>query len=716
MKNSLLTLTLISSLISSTFADDLTLAIKTQKLGLKHLKQVVERSVTCQEKLTENQYSESFCQEMKGEHKGFDFYARESEKEVDVYYDQLLKSLNSKRPSPEISAFKKMIDDAYQSCLSEGTYQENVSEPPLKEVISNSAVSEELKKNILFPYNDKSDSFSMDPAVLNSKLMSIISEIKYGGYGDQKNTLERINQLAKKAMQLRRDIYLKNPELILHIANQREYFTNEESFWGTIYDQTGLTRNDFSAKQKQAFKSRLAIGKIYDLLPEYRLTETPVETQISLSPEDIYVRQNGEKLDISRASPYEDENWEKPLLSVDILVQKTDLSPQEATEALLKFNVHDFKSHGADEITPLISSILTGPKREEAIALRALFDEIITDIKELEDENMGGNDKNTDSEDSEVFCKEQQDGMIRDYASISYVGNFYNDPTNLAFIQDTYDRAIGLMKRTIQASNISSQSKKSLPLHLDQAVLDLPEINTKLIPIYMKETSDLYFKAKKLYPEFTSAEIIKSLQKKIGYTDKYAEISRAKDFLGVNAAYSPDDEDGYDSHKISCTCGMSGKAIRQNNPDFLLGVFGHEIGHALDPSFSARTRNNYSKHSLEMLASLRSCLIKNNNNLWTKAGEDYADHWESLFREQMIREDSNKEDWPLRRLKMILEQYSNICENTENVIEPHSINSYRFAHVYSNPALQKEYSEYQIPSVPFCEDIKLDTQRPASEK
>lgn len=696
------------------------LALKAQDLSREHVERVVTQSVDCYQELGDQEYRKSFCQKMKNEHRGFDYYATENEKEVKLFVEKLKQDLAGKNLSPKLRAMKRLIDDETQACQAEAESESDLSAPPLEKSSQSAAIRSELEENLLFPYDKENDAFAMDPQVMNTLFMELINSTSYDGIKDYNNLHQRANSLAQRAMQLRRKIYLDHPELIIHLADSRSYVApNQESFWSAIYEQTGLTKNDFSDSQKKAFESRVAIAQTQELLKNYRLS---ANTNSAAAPrmrmprvEDIQISEDDEsKLDL--VLPDTDETADedtRPLLTVDLLMKETGLERALATETLLKFNIHDGTNYQKQHITPIVASALTGARREEVIALGALHEEILNDLKEAqvslrEDVSEGETASDADEYD---YCADQRERRIRDFASLEHLSNFYNDKANVDFMTSTFTKAQGLMQRTIQNSNMSAETKQKLIKHIAETKLEIPQVSAKDLETYAVDSARLYFEAKNKIENAYASELINGLQEQMNYTAKYYQVYKARQLTGVNAFYSPDDLDGDEAHKVTCTCGMAGKAVQNNNPDFLLGVMGHELGHALDPTFSARTRANFSAHSREMIDELRACLIKTNNNLWTKSGEDYADHWESLFRQQMLVEEKNQADWPLRRLKMMLEQYSIICQGEENVIEGHSVNSYRFTHVYSNPELRREYSEFNLPQVPYCDQIQVDTSR-----
>lgn len=694
-------------------ASDLVLALKAQEVAREHVERVVSQSVDCYQELGDQGYRKSFCQKMKNEHRGFDYYIQENEKEVQLFVDKLKQELEGKNLTPKLRAMKRLIDDELRACQEEMSSENDLSAPTIEESNSSPPFRSELEKNLLFPYDKESDAFAMDPQVMNNKFMELINNTSYDG----EEFHQRANSLAQKAMQLRRKIYLDNPELIIHLGDGRSYVApNQESFWSSIYVQTGLTKNDFSANQKKAFESRVAIAQTQELLNDYRLStnKEQKETAPMRSPrvEDLQISEDLEsKLDlVLPQSDGEQDEATKPLLTVDLLMKETGLERDLATETLLKFNIHDGTNYQKLHVTPIVIAALTGTHREEVIALGALHEELLSDIEQAQ---TAENDSAVNTDDAPEFdyCADQKERRIRDFATLEHLSNFYNDKANVDFMKSSFNKAQGLMQRTIQNSNMSSDSKQKLIKHIEETTLEIPQVSPRDLETYAIDSARLYFEAKNKMKEAVASELINGLQEQMNYTYKYNQVYKARQLTGVNAFYTYDDLDGDESHKITCTCGMAGQSVQNSNPDFLLGVMGHELGHALDPASSARTREHYSTHSREMVDDLRTCLIKTNSNLWTKSGEDYADHWESLFRQQLIAEEKDQADWPLRRLKMMLEQYSIICEGEQNVIVSHSVDSFRFTHIYSNPELRREYSEFNLPQLPYCDQIQVDSSR-----
>lgn len=690
---------------------NLELSVKSTTLSKEYLDSLLKQIGSCYEASGEEAYRKKFCEEMKGEMQGFDYYSAQGEKELSEFTDKLKDELKAKNLPEYLKSFKKMIDEEYKYCNLPVSDQGDYSGGGLEDEGYPPEVMNSVKVNPIFAYFPETDTFSLSPDDMNGRYMELINSLNDPEIENREELLKRANDLARRALLLRKTIYLENPSLLLPVSMQVQYgFGYQTSFWSYIYEKTGLTKEDFPDKQKEAFELRHAVDTAKTMAWNYKL-ESSAEVPQSGERAQVRFSENGNG-ELIIEPPKRDTmlsiKKDKPLLTVDVLVKEAGLSPDIARAALDELKQNQRSKEEAKVLTKEVASILTGPHQKDIKAISAEYRSINAAIEES---RRKAADKDIENYEPSDYCESRRDDRIKELASTQYVQKFYGDKKNKAFLNQSFDKARGLLQRAIARSNLSEESKVQLNAHLDEVTIQIPEVSQKDIETFTKKNADLYFKALELYPDADPLTLVEDIQKEMGYWDQYSNFSGAKKFLGTNAFYNPDNLDGQNNHSVTCTCNISSQAVAQNNPDFLIGVLGHELGHSLDPGLAIRTHDRYSSHSLEMMDDLKKCLIATNKDLSTKQSEDYADHWESIMREQMILEDSGKPDWAMRKLKMSLEQYSVICEGNANVMEAHSDNPYRSHHVMSNPKVREEFSELKTPIVPYCEQIKLSEEK-----
>lgn len=740
----LLIYSLCYSLTFSVSARDVDLAARRAVTDLSALGPFVQAASNCYRELGSSRYRETFCRNNQGSLLNFETINLELADKKDATHALWLEHLDDPTKAPKyMRPILQLVNREYEECRKfEQEYEEGESdyeqgpeddgewgdqEPIEGEVELNSLLFNEDEEpgeaygppqhiiEHFFP-RDFRGAFSMVPGFFNARIAELET---YGPVLGDEQSRSRINALRDQALRLRQRMLKENPVLMNYMVGQMEYEGEEEGvFWSSVQESTGLDPREIPAEAKSFNR----------VLRHFQSTVRQLESEGYVFPENEGSRigEQASLLTIERRSDgtyhgeYRSNDGEpQPVISDELLASRLGWSGEELSanfEMIVRYTSPlDVHNEDFSAVTELGDRYQTDIRewnvgRDQIIGL---YNQKLDESAE-EEPAYWSHYSGSGQESTEDPCQNNRETRLRDFTDQATVISLHADPEARQFMESNYNEALELMKGMIDEMNLSPGSKVGMKEILDGVNFDMPQVSlehwsgmheeaVKIVDMLQEQELEYYFG-----PSFDTA--MEHLHAQEGY-GIYAQLEM---FDSANAFYERHGPD-HSGHRIGFGCGYLLPSVRGEGADLFLGTLAHELGHALDPGYSTPNRDKYSEETLETINELRACLVEQNQGLFTRLGEDFADHIEAHFLAHSMRATSDDESWPLRRQRLLQFHYSAICEEENPGMASHSHNEYRSRHILSHPYTASEFGEFNLPTIPFCPQLLLPSSGGSSQ-
>jgi hypothetical protein len=714
------------------------LALRTVLTDINRIESFVSQAADCYQSQELEEYQENFCRNHEPYLYSFQSISAQLQRDKDNNFLKWQGYLNGAVAPDYAKPILKVINDGYEACVEEENRR-------LKEAESSEEYFDETQADIYFTdgpndlwdeelYEEEQEpvassvidlflprnyngNISLNPDFFNQRLSSIEA---YGSMLNDPESRELIASTTRRASDLRARILLQNPLLLRYMfADMPHLNQSVDVFWAQIQSKTGIdpalipsdVRSDYErVRHFRSVLNDLLNNQGFVLPSDGDHVVSQETTDFGHLPQ--LTRNSAGEIDFE-FNPEVRPTIVPRVLNDEILLQALGASREDLIRS---FYTNERYSMPLDE------------NNLDMAEINSIFEQYATEIRELDrletqirDRYRAAVESNFEAEglgdppddyQEENFCESSRQLELRDVSDRDYVIDFYQNPTNREFIQNQFTMAQDIMAETINRLGLSRGSTLGVQRLLSDVTFDYPDqLTHESHSQYYQDLDQGLHWFGLVYPSFSRFEGRDRTQEFLANEGRYNELNNIFDYDGVNGSYMPNSAYRDGNHFIRTGCGLAHPSIQENNPELLLGVIAHELGHALDPNLSITNREFYSPGSLQQVADLRSCLISNNNGRYSSVDEDFADHLESHFYATLTSQSQGQPDWSLRRLRFLHHAYSALCEDRrDSFLDTHSSDRYRYAHVISHPDLRSEYGEYALPSVPFCPQLVSPTR------
>lgn len=697
-------------------------AVDLAELNLAGFQAFLSSATSCYQRLGPLRYREIFCEQNQSELQGYQALtvSLEAEKEVfqqkwKDFYDGKVSPPRQLRPL--IESVKKEVekcekDEAFYASEGEGGEYEEGSEEGTEEYsdyeTEEPAPEVEAEVNAdgpplirprprprpaaeVFLGTQMETGISLNPEIFNGDLSQIAASLTVLNKPEDQ---ARLRRYLERASELRRRVFLANPQLLtVMITEMSGHYGSDELFWYEVERSTGISPRDIPADVREN----------YNLLQTYRRAFTDPDQPAA---NDNSLLQLQETTPGNYTVEYT-EYHEAPGLDFEAVKRRTGWTAEEYSRNFRRLYMDEDIVRG-HEITQSLIIEAFKPVENEVRALAKEKEEIYNIVSEIfsqypEDQEFDYGDDGEYVDES--YCEFVKSQRLMKLSNEHFMVDFYSNEQNKKFMRDQFTEAQGLMKETLDGLDMSAGSKEALKAHLDQVQFDLPEMSEGNWLSMHKEVEKVIDVGLEFDSTLSYDELRSLAQGHLRRDPRYRDLNRLDDYDGVNAYYMPDVEGPHNAHHVSATCGLAQHKVQKDSPEVFFLIMAHELGHALDPSFSDNTLSKFSPPSRAQMDDLRQCLIRQNSGTYPKINEDFADHFQSHLMAKWMKKKEKDADWPLMRLRLLKFHYSNLCEDDGSFTDSHSNNHYRFNHLFSHPEIAPDFTEMAPPPLNFCPQL-----------
>jgi len=691
-------------------------AVDLAELNLAGFEAFLKTATSCYQKLGPQKYREIFCEKNESELQGYQALtvSLEAEKEKfqktwNDYFSGKVKPPKQFKPlldgvKKEVAHCKK-LEAEYSGSEDDAEYEEGSEEYANEEdyVVAPDESTIAPDSNIVRPkprpkpaaeifLGAQSDNhISLEPESFNGELSQIAASI---AVLEKPQDQTRLKGYLNRASELRRKVFVANPKLLtIMITEMPGHHGSDELFWFEVERLTGIRPSDVPKEVKEN----------YLLLQTYRKAFT--------DPDEPYIDESSILEVKETASGKYSVNYinfpEVKGLDMEAVKRRTGWTEEEYTRNFKRLYMDEDIVKGNEIIQTLIRDAFK-PFEKEVQELQKEKEEIYGIVSSTfgeysEDQGFESGEEGDYGDES--YCDFVKVQRLTKLSNEHFMVDFYSNPKNKKFMLDQFSEARSLMKDTLDGLDMSADTKTALKGHLDKVKFDLPEMNEANWLTMHKEIDKVIAAGFKLDRDLSYDELRSVAQNHLKNNPKYRDLNRLDEYDGVNAYYMPDVDGPHNRHHVSATCGLAHGKVQKDSPEVFFLIMAHELGHALDPSFSDSSLSKFSRSSRAQMEELRQCLIRQNSGIYPKINEDFADHFQSHMMANWMKKKEKDADWPLVRLRLLKFHYSNLCEEDGSFTDHHSNNHYRFNHLFSHPKIAPDFTEMALPPLNFCPQL-----------
>ena len=684
------------------------------ELNLAGFQAFLNTATSCYQRLGPQKYREIFCEKNESELQGYQALTLSLEEEKEVfqkkwndYYSGKVKTPKHLKPlidsvKKEVAQCKKVeeefsdYNEGSEEYSDEEEYQVPVDETTLERDPTIVRPKPRPKPAAEIFLNAQEDGIvSLEPEMFNGELSQIAASlVVLTNPQDQ----SRLRGHIERTSELRRKVLIANPKLLtIMITEMPGHHGSDELFWYEVERLTGIKPSDVPAEVKEN----------YLLLKTYR--------QAFIDPDQKFVDESS-ILEVKETKPgkYVVDYLEYPEvkgLDMEAVKRRTGWSEEEFNRNFKRLYMDEDIVMG-NQITQTLIRDAFKPFEKEIRELAKEKEEIYGIVSATYSESSedtgfesGYEGEEGESGEEESYCDYVKSQRLEKLGNEHFMVDFYSNPQNKKFMLDQFTEAQNLMKETLDGLDMSTDTKAALKAHLDKVKFDLPEVSEDSWLEMNREVDKVIAAGFKLDSNLSYDELRSVAQNHMKKNPKFRDLTRLDEYDSVNAYYMPDVDGAHNRHHVSATCGLAQHKVQKDSPEVFFLIMAHELGHALDPSFSDSSLSKFSRSSRAQMDELRQCLIRQNSGIYPKINEDFADHFQSHLMAKWMKKKEKDADWPLVRLRLLKFHYSNLCEEDGNFVDPHSNNHYRFNHIFSHPEIAPNFTEMALPPLNFCPQL-----------